>query len=362
MMIFLKAFLVMNTFGILILLILIVIKRYVAVYGEYTITINKEKSIKVTGGQPLSSILFKNDIFIPSACGGKGTCCLCTCKVTENISEPLSIEEAVLSYCDLKQGLRLTCQTKVRSDMEIEIPEEYLNVQRFVGEIVTITKLTHDIKRFEIKLKNPDEIHFKSGQYIMIEMESGETRAYSIASTKSLKDRIKLEIKKVPEGLCSTYLHGLKVSDHIVLYGPYGEFHLKPTQNRVICAAGGVGIASMWSIIHEALTEHTDRDVELYYGAHSLDDLYDYGYFIDMAKKYPNFTFYPCRSRKSEVYTDPETGYTFEAGVVNSVKKNFQFTHDSEVYLCGPPAFVDTVTAAFIEKGIKESRIHSDKF
>jgi Na+-transporting NADH:ubiquinone oxidoreductase subunit F len=361
MMTFLYSMLVMNGLVISILIILILIKRYVAVYDDYTITISDEKSITVHGGDTLASSLQKNDIFIPSACGGKGTCGFCKIKITDGISAPISIEEAVLPYKNLISGYRLSCQTKVRNDMTIDLPEDYLNVKEYTGEITKIEILTHDIKRFQIKLITPDEITFKSGQFVVVTPIPGETRAYSIASIKQLKDMIFIEVKKIPNGLCSTYLHALKVHEKITFFGPYGDFFLKDTDHKVICVAGGVGLAPMKPIIGEIISSYEEREVELYYGARTIDDMYDYDKYVNLTKN-PKFKFYPALSEINEILHHP-SGVVFDTGFINyQVEKRLTHGEDCEAYLCGPPIMVDAVIKTLKAKGVPEERIYFDKF
>lgn len=351
----------MNSLILTILVILIIIKRFIAVYDDYTITISDDESIKVHGGESLSNSLSNNDIFIPSACGGKGTCGFCKIEITEGIPDPLSIEEAVLPYKEIISGYRLSCQTKVRSDMRIIIPEDYLNVQEYTGEIIKIEELTHDIKRFHIKLIYPTEIIFKSGQFVVLVPKPGETRAYSIASIKHLKDRIFIEVKKIPNGLCSTYLHALSIQDKLTFFGPYGDFFLKDTEKKVICVAGGVGLAPMKPIIGEVIADYVNREVELYYGARTADDMYDYDKYINLTKN-QRFKFYPALSEINEILHHP-SGVIFDTGFISyQIEKRLENGENCEAYLCGPPVMVDAAIMSLISKGVPEDNIYYDKF
>lgn len=361
MSVFINSLLITNGLILLILIILIIIKRYIAVYDDYKIIIPDVKELIVHGGDTLTTSLSENDILIPSACGGKGTCGFCKLKIKDGISAPISIEEAVLPYKEIVSGYRLSCQTKVRKDMTIEIPEDYLNVQEYTGEIIKITTLTHDIKRFDIKLISPTEINFKSGQFVVVIPTPGETRAYSIASINKLKDRIFIEVKKIPNGLCSTYLHALKTNESLSFFGPYGDFYLKDTNRKVICVAGGVGLAPMKSIIGEVLDDYENREVELYYGARTVEDMYDYDKYVNLTKN-PRFKFYPALSDINEILHHP-SGVVFDTGFISSqVYKRLTDGENCEAYLCGPPIMVDTAIKALIAKGIPEDRIYYDKF
>lgn len=353
---------VMNGLIMVILLLLIIIKRYIAVYEDYSIIINNDKEITVHGGETLTASLKQNQIFLPSACGGKGTCGLCKMRVVEGQSDPISIEEAIIPYKELVSGTRLGCQTKVRGDMKIEIPEEYLSVRKYQGVIKKIEVLTHDIKRFDIDLIEPKTIDFKSGQYVVVEPFPGETRAYSIASIRNEKERIKLEVKKIPEGKCSTFLHARAEGEQLNFFGPYGEFYLRQTDRKVICVAGGVGLAPMKSIINEVCTEHPEREVQLYYGARTIDDMYDYENYIELTSQYKNFKFYPALSDVDEILHHP-SGFMFDIGFISSeIAKRLNSGNECEAYLCGPPIMINTSIQALIAKGVPEERIFYDKF
>jgi Na+-transporting NADH:ubiquinone oxidoreductase subunit F len=341
---------------------LIVVKRYFAVYEDYKITINNDTIITVHGGQSVTSALAKNMIFLPSACGGKGTCGYCQVTVVEGLTDPLSIEESVLPYKDIIMGQRLACQTKVRSDMKIKVPEEYLSVKEFRGVVTKIEKLTHDIKRFDIDLIEPKEINFKSGQYVVVEPIPGETRAYSIASIRRQKEKISLEVKNVPNGLCSTYLHAMKENEELTFFGPYGDFYLRENSRKVICVAGGVGLAPMKSIIDDVINDKGGRQVELYYGARTIEDMYDYERYINLTGAYENFKFYPALSEVKEIIKYP-AGYVFATGFINQeIAAKLADAENSEAYLCGPPIMIDACIRTLILKGVPEESIYYDKF
>ncbi len=360
--ILLRSLLVMNGLTVTILALLILVKRYIAVYADYSIVINNGEAITVHGGQTLVAALAQNKIFLPSACGGKGTCGFCRITVLEGLTDPLSIEEAILAYKDIQKGQRLGCQTKIRSDMKIAIPEEYLSVKEFKGKVTKIESMTHDIKRFSIDLLEPKEIDFKSGQYVVIEPIPGETRAYSIASLRGQKAEIALEVKNVPNGICSTYLHAMKEGEILTFFGPYGDFYLRKNSRKVICVAGGVGLAPMKSIIDEVAHDPGGRKVELYYGARTIDDMYDYEKFISMTQSYDNFKFYPALSEVQEIIKYP-AGYVFATGFINQeITDKLTDASECEAYLCGPPVMIDVCIKTLIQKGVSEENIYFDKF
>lgn len=358
----LTAMATMNGLVVLILIVLVVIKRYIAVYGDNEVIVNLEGPIRVHGGQTITGALAEKKIFLPSACGGKGTCGFCSVKVLDGRTDASAIEEAVIPYKQIAEGMRLACQTRIRRNLSIQVPEDYLSVKEYRGRVTAVEVLTHDIKRFDIDLVEPKTITFKSGQYVVVEPVPGETRAYSIASIRKVHDRISLEVKKVPNGLCSTYLHALRAGEQLSFFGPYGDFYLRDTGRKVICVAGGVGLAPMKSIIDEALTEQFGRKVELYYGARTIDDMYDYERYINLTKDYESFKFYPALSDVEEIITHP-SGFVFDSGFISSeISKRLTDGEDAEAYLCGPPIMIDTSIDALRKKGIPESAIYFDKF
>ena len=166
---------VMNGFVLFILVLISLLKRFVAVYGDYTVTVNGQKSFVVPGGSPLSQALFAEKIYIPSACGGRGTCGFCKVRIVSGISEPLPIEEMILNFSDVSRGFRLSCQTKVRGDLGVEIPEELLSIKEYRGVVKDTQKLTRDIKRLAIGIKEPEGVFsFKSGQYVLFQVGPAE--------------------------------------------------------------------------------------------------------------------------------------------------------------------------------------------
>lgn len=352
---------VMNGLAVTILILIALLKRFVASYGECELNINGQKNITVQGGSYLNKILFENKIFIPSACGGKGTCSFCRVKIIEGVPDPLPVEEILINYKDINDGYRLSCQTKIRSNMRLELPEELLSIKEYHGIIENTDTVTRDIKRININIEEPKEgITFKSGQYILVEVEKGETRAYSISSTERLPTKVQVEVKLVPNGLGSSYLHSLVEGDKLRFFGPYGQFYLRDTSHKVVCIAGGVGLAPMKPIIFETLQRYPDRNVELYYGARKLSDLYDHDLFVNLGKNHDKFRYFPAleTTEGERVCEVP-----FTLGFVNKgLNENLTDGTKSEAYLCGPPVMIDSAIKVLLEKGVPEIRILYDKF
>jgi Na+-transporting NADH:ubiquinone oxidoreductase subunit F len=358
---FLLSLAVMNGLSLLVLILILLLKRFVYAAGEVSVTINSGKKITGNGGIPLSKMLFENKIFVPSACGGKGTCGFCKVRITEGLLDPLPVEEMILNFKDLREGYRLSCQTKVKSDIAIELPEELLSIKEYFGTVIESKPVTRDIKRIRIEIVEPKEgIDFKSGQYVLVEVANAETRAYSIASSVSLKNEIQLEVKLIPNGLGSSFLHSLSGGDRIRFFGPYGQFYLRDTRHKVVCVAGGVGLAPMKPIIDDVLRRYPNRNIELYYGSRTIEDLYDHELFAKWRTSFERFTYYPCLEN-----IDPAKAgdYPIEEGFVSkSIIKHLADGDKSEAYLCGPPAMIEAAIKVLIERGVPEIRILYDKF
>jgi Na+-transporting NADH:ubiquinone oxidoreductase subunit F len=352
---------IMNTFSLVVLFLILALKRFVAVSKDVDIVVNEQKRIATKTGLLLSKVLFENRIYVPSACGGKGTCGFCKVRITRGALEPLPVEEMILNYRDLQDGDRLSCQTKIRGELGIDVPEELLSIREYVGTVKDARSVTRDIRRISIGIEEPKEgIAFKSGQYVLIEVGQAETRAYSIASSVDLKSEIQIEVKLIPNGLGSSYLHSLAGGDRIKFFGPYGQFYLRDTHHKVICVAGGVGLAPMKPIIDDVIHRFPNRDIELYYGSRSFDDLYDHELFVAWSTNFERFTYYPSLES-----IDPAKAgaYPVEEGFVDkSIARLLEDGPESEAYLCGPPAMIEAVIRVLLAKGVPEIRILYDKF
>lgn len=349
-----------NIYVIIISLLILFLDKVISSYGPCRIIINDDKEFVGQGGKSLLRLLFENKYFIPSSCGGKGTCGYCKLKVLGGGGEALPTEALILSSEELKEGFRLTCQLKVKNDLRILIPPEYLEIKEYDGEVISSELVGSDIKKIRIKIQPPDEIYFKPGQYVQIKFEAPDGidyRAYSIASSPNDKQTIELNVKLIPEGLGSSYMHSLQAGDNVQFSGPYGDFFLKTDSSRkIICVAGGVGLAPIKAITSYWSSELTDREIELYYGSRTLKDLYDHEVFEELASIRSEFHYYPALSEE-----DPE--WDGERGFIHTIlEKHLEGGKNAEAYLCGPPIMIDAVTEALKQKGVPKERILYDKF
>jgi Na+-transporting NADH:ubiquinone oxidoreductase subunit F len=345
--------------------VLVVAESFLRNYGECKITINNDKKIVLNGGASLLSSLIEQKIFIPSACGGRGTCGLCKLKVLDGAGPLLPTEEPYLDKKEVENNIRLSCQVKVRNDLEIEIPEELFNVKEYDCKCAQILDLTHDIKLFRFELIDPPEIKYTPGKYIQFlapEYEKSKEevyRAYSIASDPAQKNIIDLIIRLVPGGICTTYcFEYLKADDPVKMNGPYGEFRLSETDAEMIWIAGGSGMAPFVSMLHHMKNTNNQRKVSYYFGANKVKELFLLEEMKQFEKDLPNFKFIPVVYKSDEGENwDGELGLVTEA-----VDRNNDDLKNIEGYLCGSPGMIDASIEVLKNMGMNEDKIYYDKF
>jgi len=260
-MVYLSAALVFGGLIAVLALGLMVAERFLVNYGVCKLDINAgEKPLEVEGGQTLLSALYANEIFIPSACGGKGSCGHCKITVESGGGPVLPTETPYLSRVELRSHVRLACQVKIREDIFVKIPSDLLNVKMFAATVEAVRELTHDIKEVRFKLQEPMEISQRPGQYIQVQAPSPEGpvfRAYSISSPSYDKNAVELMVRLVPNGIGSTYIHNLEQGDPVAFTGPYGEFYLNDNPAvEIVCVGGGCGMAPMKNIIYSIYDKH----------------------------------------------------------------------------------------------------------
>lgn len=327
---------------------------------EKTITINKENIIKITESDTLLNSLSKEKVFIPSACGGKATCGACKFRLIEPKTKALPTEEPFLSKEENENGIRLSCQTKVRESMEIEVPKELLNAKEYLVVVEDVKDLTYDIKLVRLKLGNDDEIIFKPGQYAQIKVPGIEAvRAYSIASDSKDKKHIEFIIRKVKKGQATTFIHkALEIGDTLTITGPYGDFYLQEDSDReIVCIAGGSGKAPIRSILMRLKDLGMNRTVKYFFGARSTEDLYMTSEFRNLEKEFANFKYIPALSACEDETWDGEEGLITEV-----VSRYYKTLDNTEAYLCGSPGMIDACINVLKQKNMDDENIHFDKF
>jgi Na+-transporting NADH:ubiquinone oxidoreductase subunit F len=374
--------------------------------GDVKIVINDDpdKSLTVSPTGTLLSALAAQKIFIPSACGGGGTCAMCRVKVKSGAGDITPVEEGHLSRAEKKEGVRLSCQVKVRDNLDIHVHEELFSIRNYDVTVVSNNNVATFIKEVVFQLDPGDEMNFKAGGYIQIEVPAGTyefskfdvapkyrgdwdhfklwdlktvvsepiIRAYSMAGHPAEKSLVKLNIRiatpppKIPgaqPGLCSSYVYSLKAGDRARISGPYGEFFINPTQREMCYIGGGAGMAPMRShIFHLFHTLKTDRKVSFWYGARSKREMFYVEEYDAIQANNENFTWNVALSDPL-----PEDNWEGYKGFIHQVVYNeYLSKHEDpteiEYYLCGPPMMIDAVIAMLDSIGVEPEMIRFDKF
>jgi len=338
----------------------------IANYGESKITINGgAKELTVKGGRSLLSTLMSEGIFIPSACGGRGSCGLCRIGVKSGAGEYAPTELPWINEADRAGNIRLSCQVKIRRDMEILVPEELFAIKEFKTKVAAIRDLTYDIKEVVLELLEPGEISLTAGKYVQFVVPAYELtpdpvyRAYSVASPPSVKNRVELEIRLVPNGICTTYVfQHLKVGDAVTINGPYGEFYLRDSDREILFVAGGSGMAPIKSLLTDMADKGINRNATYFFGARAVRDLFLVEEMRELEKKLPGFRFVPALSDPL-----PEDNWSGEKGLITQVlDRNYSSLDHHEAYLCGSPGMIDASIKVLRSKGLPEELIFYDKF
>ncbi len=351
--------------GAILALILVMAERKLVHSGPVRLTINDADPVEVPGGEPLLSVLRERKIFVPSACGGRGSCGLCKVTVRSGGGPVLPTEIPHLSPEEIEERVRLACQVKVRGDTAIEIPAHLLEVEEYEVRVEAIEELTYDIRRLRLAFGPGVAFRFRAGQYVQIETPIydglGEPvyRAYSISSPPQGTGAIELIIRKVPRGICTTYVHELLlVGDRLTLNGPYGEFYLRDTPAEAVFIGGGSGLAPFESMLADMAERGIRKKVTLFFGAVARRDLYDLERFAAHEKAVPGFRFVPALSDPA-----PDDGWDGETGLITEVVgRSYGDMAGMEAYLCGSPGMIDACVRVLTAKGVAEDSIFYDKF
>ncbi len=345
--------------------LLLLAERRLLNFGPCTIDINDGKKVlQVNGGNNLLAALAENDIFIPSACGGRGTCAYCKLKVLDGGGTAGPIETPYLTQEEIKDQVRLSCQVRLRNDVRIRIPNHLFDIQRFRGRVEHKRSLTHDTVELRIALEKPSQIAFQAGQYIQLESEpyrgrEAVMRAYSISSPPSQKHAVETVIRLVPDGICTTWVFDvLKENDPVTFSGPYGDFYLSDTDRPCLFIAGGSGMAPIISMLRDMREKDNCRRVVFFFGALTRSDLFYVDELRQLEKERQWFRFVPALSNEP-----PDSGWEGERGLITEViARCLPDTAEYEAYLCGSPGMIDASVKVLTARGIAESRIFYDKF
>ena len=353
----------MITGGVLALL-LVIAEKYLADYGECKIDINGKRQETVKGGSSLLNSLNSKNIFLASACGGRGSCGFCKCKVIEGGGPLLPTEKPFLTSKEISDNIRLSCQVKIKTDIKIELPEDIFNIRKYKAKVTGIKDYTYDIKELTLELID-STINFKSGQYIQLhaprygKVKQSVSRAYSISSNESNKSMVQIIIRLVPKGICTTWVHEyLKEGDELNFTGPYGDFYIRDTSKDIIFIAGGSGMAPIKSMLEKLNENDSQRKIAYFFGARCKDDLYLTDYLYEFETKLTDFQYHPVISQPCEEdQWQGKTGY-----ITPYLKDVIKDSKNTEAYLCGSPGMISAMVKGLKKYGISENNIFYDSF
>lgn len=393
---------------LLLVSLLILAKDKLSPKGKVNVKIN-DRDITVSPGSNLLATLSTNGIFLPSACGGGGTCGMCKCQIFEGGGSILPTETGFFTRKEQQEQWRLGCQVKIREDLKVKVPEAVLGIRKFTCEVVSNRNVATFIKEFVVKLPEGEDLDFEPGGYVQIDVPKYETsyqdfdiedqfrndwdkykmwnlsvknneesfRAYSMANYPAEKNLIKLNIRiatppwdktrndfmNVPPGLCSSYIFARKPGDTVTLSGPYGEFHIKDTDSEMVYIGGGAGMAPLRShIFHLFKTLKTSRKVSFWYGGRSVREIFYEEEFRQIEREFPNFKFHIALSEPlPEDNWKGYTGFIHQVLLDNYLSKHEE-PEDIEYYFCGPPVMNGAVIKMLDSLGVPKENISFDDF
>ncbi|MDP2336518.1 MAG: NADH:ubiquinone reductase (Na(+)-transporting) subunit F [Bacteroidota bacterium] len=378
--------------------------------GQVKISINDEKEVTVNPGSSLLSTLSESGIFLPSACGGGGTCAQCRCQVVEGGGSILATETDHFTRKEQHEHWRLGCQVKVREDMKIQVPEHVLGVKKWECEVVSNNNVATYIKEFVVRLPEGENLNFKSGGYIQIDvpeinvdfkdmiigdeyrpewerygmfnlqMKNPEPtfRAYSMANHPAEGNIVMLNIRiatppfdrvnggfqKINPGICSSFIFSRKPGDKVTISGPYGEFFLKNNDNEMMFIGGGAGMAPMRSHLFHLFhtVKETNKKVTFWYGARSWREVFYFEEFMDIQNRFPNFSFHLALSDPQ-----PEDNWTGFKGFIHQViydqyLSKHEEPEEIDYYLCGPPMMNSAINKMLYDLGVPDENVLFDDF
>lgn len=391
---------------ILVLVFVILLARSKLVSsGLVTVTVNDEMDLKVPVGGKLMQGLADADLFVPSACGGGGTCGQCRVRVISGGGAILPTETSILNKREAAEHYRLSCQVPVKRDMKVQVPDEVFGVKRYECTVKSNQNVASFIKELVMALPEGEELDFRAGGYIQIEcpphdlkftdfdieerfrdewdrfrvwryeshVKKAESRAYSMASFPLEKTVIKLNVRiatpppgadaSIPPGIMSSFIFNLKPGDKVAVSGPYGEFFAKETDNEMVFIGGGAGMAPMRAHIFDQLKRrHSKRKMSFWYGARSLKEVFYDDEFNKLAAENDNFQWHLAMSEPQ-----PEDNWTGYTGFIHKVLfdeylANHPAPEDCEYYLCGPPMMNGAVIKMLDNLGVQKENIMLDDF
>lgn len=385
--------------------VILVAKARLVASGNVDIVVNDQKTLSVPCGGKLLSVLADNNLYVSSACGGGGTCAQCTVKIFDGGGDILATELSHITKREAAEGVRLSCQVAVKSDMKIEVPPEVFEVKKWLCKVRSNHNVATFIKELILELPEGENVDFRAGGYIQIEcpphnlkydtfdvedeyrpdwdkfnlwnvesnVDEQVVRAYSMANYPDEKGIIMLNVrvaappprapKGTPPGKMSSWIFDLKPGDEVTISGPFGEFFAKDTDAEMIYIGGGAGMAPMRSHLFDLLKRiDSKRKISFWYGARSLREMFYVGDFDGLAEGHENFDWHVALSEPL-----PEDNWTGYVGFIHQVLyenylKDHQAPEDCEYYVCGPPMMNQAVFKLLDDLGVEPENIAYDDF
>ena len=386
-------------------LIILGARKVLVSSGDITIEMNEnpERSIVVQAGGKLLQTLANQNLFLSSACGGKGTCAQCKCQVIEGGGSILTTEEAYFTKKEKKEGWRLSCQVPVKDNMQIIVPDEVFGAKKWECEVISNDNVATFIKELILKLPEGEDVGFKAGGYVQMEIpaysldyktfdiakqyhddwdrfgvwENTATtlepviRAYSMANYPNEKGIMKFNVRiaspppgtDFPPGEMTSYIFNLKEGDKLTIFGPFGDFFAQETDSEMIFIGGGAGMAPMRSHIFDQLLRlNSNRKITFFYGARSFREMFYTEEYDALEEKYENFSWHVALSDP-----DPKDNWDGYTGFIHQVKhdqylKDHEAPEDCEYYMCGPPMMMDACFKMLDDLGVEPEAIKFDDF
>jgi Na+-transporting NADH:ubiquinone oxidoreductase subunit F len=371
---------------------------------EIEINGDKEKSVIVRPGNTLLTALASKEIFLPSACGGGGTCAQCLCQVTDGGGEILPTETNHITRQKARENWRLACQLKVKQDLKIQVPDEIFSIQKWECIVRSNINVATFIKELILELPAGENLDFKAGGYIQIDIPKYQLgykefeidtdyrgdwdkfnmwkyqaindepiyRAYSMANHPAEGNIVMLNVRiaspppwapEAPPGIASSYIFNLKPGDKVMISGPYGEFFTKDTDREMVFIGGGAGMAPMRSHIFDLVkTKNSNRKISFWYGARSFREMFYDDEFQELQDNNSNFEYQVALSEPlPEDHWKGPVGFIHQV-VYDELLKNHDDPTEIEYYMCGPPPMIDAVDKMLYDLGVEEELIAYDKF
>ena len=406
-----QIFLSVSVFTVVVLILVLILnfaESQLLPQGDVTIEINgnPEKSITTRPGSTLLSALAGQSVFLPSACGGGGTCAMCECQVFEGGGEILPTETGHINRKQAKDNWRLACQVKIKENMKIHVPDEIFSIQKWEATVESNQNVATFIKELVLNLPEGENLDFQAGGYIQIDIPEYHNlgfndfsieeeyhpdwdkykiwdlvanndepvfRAYSMANHPAEGNRVMLNVRiatpppplwdQVLPGLASSYIFNLKPGDKVTISGPYGEFFIKDSDREMVYIGGGAGMAPMRShLFHLFHTLKTGRKVSFWYGARSVREMFYDEQFKQIQEEFPNFSYKVALSEPME-----EDNWTGHTGFIHQVLHDeYLAKHEDptelEYYMCGPPPMINACDNMLDSLGVDKEMIAYDSF